>query len=306
MRIGYPKIFPAVCLVACYAVWGLATETNSPVPATNAEVLANGYLQIQAQLHDTQLQIEQSRKEAAAEAQRNADALTVRLQALEQTIALQRASDAETARRTQQFTLFLAGGFGLAGLGIMMLMGYFQWQAFSQLSEISARQSAVLAASNGIHQLAGPGRAVVETSNARLLDIVERLEKRIHELESGGLLLAGPAAKMTDPLAEGQKLLDEDEPEKALECFDALLASQPRNAEALVKKAAALDKLDRVDEALEYCDRAIAADDALVAAHLHKGGLLNRLHRYEEALGCYEHALLAQKKKSALNHQETA
>jgi tetratricopeptide (TPR) repeat protein len=305
MRFGWPKIFLAVCLASLFAAWAFADESDSTVPTTNAETVANGYLQIQAQLHDTQLQIEQSRREAAAEAQRNSDALNARLQALEQTIAMQRANDAETARRTQQFTLFLAGGFGLAGLGIMMLMGYFQWQAFAQLSEISARQSAVLAASNGVHHLAEPGRAMVETSNARLLDIVERLEKRIHELESGGLLLTAPA-KMADPLAEGQKFLDEDAPEKALECFDALLASHPNNAEALVKKAAALDKLDRVDEALDYCDRAIAADDALVAAHLHKGGLLNRLHRYEEALGCYEQALLAQKKKSSLSHQETA
>ena len=186
----------------------------------------NGYLQIQAQLHATQLQIEQSRAEAAAEARRNADAMAARIQSLEQTVAAQRAAAADTARLTLNF----AGVFALAGLCVLLLMGWFQWRAFSQLAEISSRHGAALAAVQGVHQLAAPGRATVEVSNARLLDIVGQLEKKILELESGGRLLAGPAAKSADPLAEGQKWLDAGDARKALECFEKILSAQPENA----------------------------------------------------------------------------
>jgi tetratricopeptide (TPR) repeat protein len=291
--------FLLVCACLIFGGRIFAEETNSISLSTNDDAVANGYVQIQAQLHAAQLQIEQSREEAADAAQRNADAMAARIQTLEQTIAAQRASDAEVARRTQQFTLFLAGGLGLAGLGIILLMGYFQWRAFSKLVEVSSHQNVLLAAGDGVHQLAAPGRATVETSNARLLDMVGRLEKRIQELESGGRLLAEPSSKSIDPLAEGQKFLDTNEPQKALECFEMFLSAQPQNAEALVKKASALEKVGRMDEALAVCDRAIEVDASLLMAYLHKGGLLNKLARYEESLKCYEQAMHVQDKKSA-------
>ena len=294
--LRFLKIVLIVCLVAIFGGRIFADETNS-IP-TNSDAVANGYVQIQAQLHATQLQIEQSREEEAAAAQRNADAMNARIAQLEQAISTQRAGDVDAARRTQQLTLYLVGSFGFAGLLILLLMGYFQWRAFSQLAEISAHHAAMIEAGEGVHQLAAPGRATVETSNARLLDVVGRLEKRILELESGGRLLAGPSAKSIDPLAEGQKFLDANEPQKALECFEKSLSAQPQNAEAHVKKASALEKLGRTDEALAFCDRAISADASLVTAYLHKGGLLNKLARYEESLKCYEQAMLVQDKKS--------
>jgi tetratricopeptide (TPR) repeat protein len=93
-------------------------------------------------------------------------------------------------------------------------------------------------------------------------------------------------------------LLDGNQPQAALDAAEKFLAAHPANAEALVKRAVALEKLGRNDEALASCDRAIAADGALAIAHLHKGGLLNRLRRYDEALDCYERALVAQEKKA--------
>ena len=150
-----------------------------------------------------------------------------------------------------------------------------------------------------MHQLAAPGRATVEASTTQLLSVVSRLEQRINELESGQRLLPEIASvKPVDLLAEGQKYLDANLPLKALECFDQFLAGEPGRADALVKRAAALEKLGRDDEALAGYNRAIAADNTLVIAHLHKGGLLNRLRRYDEALNCYEQALLGQDKKA--------
>ena len=79
----------------------------------------------------------------------------------------------------------------------------------------------------------------------------------------------------------------------------AALEFQPDLAEALIKKAAALEKLERMDDAIACYDRAIEAEDSATTALLQKGGLLNRLARYEEALQCYERALRTQEKKAA-------
>ncbi len=280
----------------------LAADTNNAsaqVPAFTRDEMAGNYLQIQEQIRASQLALEQSQQAAAEAAKSNADALAARLQLLEQTVAAQRAADAEAAHKTQQLTLFLAGAFGLAGLGIMLLMVYFQWRAFSQLAEISSQQHAALAGASGLHHLAAPGRATVETSNARLLDVVGQLEKRIHELESGQRTLPeNGAAKTADPLAQTQALLDARQPLPALETVEKFLATHPDDAGAWVQKAAALERLGRTDEALAGYDRALAADGSLAIAHLHKGGLLNRLSRFDEALDCYERALAAQEKKA--------
>jgi tetratricopeptide (TPR) repeat protein len=276
----------------------LAQNTNGAAPVTRDEV-ADNYLHIQEQIHATQLVIENNQQTAVEAAQSNAAVLAARLQSLEQSVARQRASDADAAHKTQQLTLMMAGAFGLAGLGIMLLMVYFQWRAFTQLAQISSRQHAAIANSDNIHQLAAPGRATVEASTAQLLNVVSRLEQRINELESGQRLLPEIASvKPADLLTEGQNYLEANSPLKALECFDKYLAAHPERADALVKRAAALEKLGREEEALACYNRAIAADGTLVIAHLHKGGLLNRLRRYDEALNCYEQALLAQDKKS--------
>jgi tetratricopeptide (TPR) repeat protein len=293
MKSGFSKIFPAACLAAFLAARSFAAETD-PI-STNTDTTANGYLQIQAQLHDTQMALEKSREEA----RQSAADTTARLQALEQTIFARHAADLEVAQKNQQSMFMLAGAFGLTVLSAVLFMAYLQWRSVARLVEIASRPGTALSSAGAVQQLAAPGRATVEVSNARLLDIVGSLEKKILELESSGRLLVEPAAKPADPLAEGQAFLDANEPRKALECFENFLSAQPQNPEALVKKASALEKLDRMDEALACCDRAIAADGALVTAYLYKGGLLNRLQRYDEALKCYEQAMLARDKKSS-------
>jgi tetratricopeptide (TPR) repeat protein len=296
--MNLPRKLFAICAGLLLALNVLAQDANTSTNGAHDDVSKN-YLQIQEQIHATQLAIEENQQAAADTAKSNADMLAARLQTLEQSVAAQHGADAEAARQTQRLTLFLAGAFGLAGLGIMLLMVYFQWRAFTQLAEISSQHQAALANAGAVHQLAAPGRATVESSNARLLDVVGQLEKRINELEGGQKLLPEiAAAKAGDPLADIQKLLDGNQPQAALDAAEKFLAAHPANAEALVKRAVALEKLGRNDEALASCDRAIAADGALAIAHLHKGGLLNRLRRYDEALDCYERALLAQEKKA--------
>ena len=298
----------AVAAGIVFAANVFAQDTNGSQGVTREEV-ANNYLHIQEDIHASQLAIEQNQQAALDTAKSNSDVLAARVQALEKAITDQRSADTDAAHKTQQTTLFLAGAFGLAGLGIMLLMVYFQWRAFTQLAQISSQQNSTLAQTGAVHQLAAPGRVAVESANAQLLDVVGRLERRINELESGQKFLpeiakAGPVASFSgnshqpaDLLSEGQKHLDEGAAQKALECFDKFLTVHPGRAEAMVKRAAALEKLGREGEALECYNRAIAVDESLVVAHLHKGGLLNRMRRYDEALNCYEHALMAQEKK---------
>ena len=293
-----PKLLLSLAFAAALLALPARAQTNSPA-VTNNDTVMNGYLQIQEQLHATQMAIEDIRAAGAVDAKRNADAIAARLESLEQSVAAQRNADTESARRTQQLTLLLAGAFGLAGLGIMALMFYFQWRAFTRIAEISAQQNAALANAGAVHQLAAPGRAAVATSNSRLLDVVGQLERKIIELENGSSLLVEAAGtKSLDLLAEGQTLLDAGQPHKALEVFDRLLAMHPDHAETLVKKSAALEKLGRIPAALDACDRAIARDDGFTLAFLQKGGLLNKLSRHDEALDCFEQGLLAQKKNA--------
>ncbi len=330
MNIIFRLNFTLVCACIFFSTRAFAAETDpvSPPPSVEAttQAVVNGYLQIQEQLHATQLAIDNSRREAEAEAATNAAALTARIQALEQTITDQRASEVDAARKTQQIALFMAGAFGLIGLGIMLLMVYFQWRVFTQLIKITTRQPSALALGNhralplveAANELAAPARAAVESSNARLLGVVERLEKRILELEQiARAPLAEPAAPsaanengsppdandreecVANLITEGQSLLGANEPQKALECFDVALQLQPKHAEALVKKGGALEKLGRLDDAIACYDHAIEADGSMTIAYLHKGGLFNRMARYDEALRCYEQALQTHEKKFA-------
>jgi tetratricopeptide (TPR) repeat protein len=297
MKLKFHFLFLIVLTLAWLAN-PAAAQTN--FVATNApnDSVANGYLQVQEQLHAARLAIEENRQIAVDEAKKNSEALALRLQSLELAVSAQHNSEAESARKTQQLTLMLAGAFGLVGLGIMLLMVYFQWRAFSQIAEISAQQNSMLANASAVHQLAAPGRATVEVSNARLLDVVGQLEKKIHDLESGGRLLADTApAKPVEGLSEADRLLDANQPQKALAVLEKFLTAQPRHANALLKRGVTLEKLGQLEVALASCDQAIAADKNLTMAYLQKGGLLNKLNRHPEALDCFEQALLAQDKK---------
>jgi tetratricopeptide (TPR) repeat protein len=104
---------------------------------------------------------------------------------------------------------------------------------------------------------------------------------------------------VSDLLANGQSLLNVNETENALKCFDLALTLHPDHGETLIKKGGALEKAGRLDEAIACYDRAIAVDGSRTVAYLHKGGLFNRLARYEEAMQCYEQALHTHGKTAA-------
>lgn len=308
---------------------GPASIGAPPADTSGSNDTLRAYLQLQEQLHDTQLAIEHNRQETQAAEAQNSAALSNHLQAIEQALATQRASELETARRTNHLLLTLVSIFALVGFGAALFTAYFQWRAVSRLADVST----ALSANRGL-SFAGAGalnlgeheaisHTPVEQSNARLLALLQHLEKRIAELEQTAALplkqaptaengnahsLPHPAVQpaaaddkslqIADLLHRGQSLLN-DRPEEALAVFDDVLALDANHAEALVKKGTALEKMRQPQEALECYDRAIAADNSLTIAYLHKGGLCSRMEKYGEAMECYERALHTQEKKRA-------
>jgi len=149
-----------------------------------------------------------------------------------------------------------------------------------------------------------------------LEQLMRRLEQRVHELEhttqthrpetegtaaeaepgtSAQPELAGAESLSAILLGKGQSLLNLDEQENAVACFNEILKLDPNHAEALVKKGVALEQLDRLEEAIACYDRALDANRSMTIAYLRKAGLCNRMARYSEALECYEQALRTQK-----------
>jgi tetratricopeptide (TPR) repeat protein len=327
-------VLAALLSVAFAAPLG-AQPTNAVPPSTNetfTQDILRAYVQMQEQLHATRLALERNREEAEAAAKSNAEALTARLQSLEQTLAGERRREFEALQSSQRLMLVFAGVFAGIGLLAILITAYAQTRTLHRSANLSTHLSALPALTQGAPFAAlGPGAGALvplgapENASARLLAVIERLEKRIQELEqvahATSLSAAGTtevslaesapttsveaqarmaaarrAAQIDLLMGKGQVLLDLDRAEEALACFDGALKLDPAHAEALVKKGEALEGARQPDEAIACYDRAIAADRSFTMAYLHKGGLCNRLARHEEALKCYEEALKTQER----------
>jgi len=331
---GWPRSALLAFALICFSAGCLGAEPGSATNAagradeTNSQETLRSYLQLQEQIHATQLAVERSRTQAEATATETAKAFTARLQGIEQALASQRAQELAAMQSANKVMLVVAGLFAALGLLAMLFMACFQWRTINRLAEISAALplAHALGAGPSVAALgAGDPHLVTvgqpEQSNQQLLGALERLEKRIHELEhtahppldesaslnqqikappppSNGepvdAAAAPEAARITMLLGKGQSLLNLDQAEEAQGCFDQILALDPSHPEALVKKGAALERLRKLDEAIACYDRAIAADGSLTVAYLYKGGLFNRMERFSEALECYEQALRTQ------------
>lgn len=304
----------------------VAPEAGVASASTNqSDETLRAYLQLQEQLHQTLLTIEQGRQEAADAAAKNAKALANRMQLIEENLATQR----DSAQRLNHTLVIVVSAFATLGCVAVLLSAYLQWHTVHRLTTVLPALSLgrglapfpALADSGGgeNRQLMDAGSA--QRADSRLLGAIERLEKRIRELErSPNPLPDQPAAPnivdfksgngdqsvvssegpqsgdsaAAELLVQGQSLLHEGKLEEAVACFDQVLAADPQHGEALVKKGAALERLRKPQEALECYDRAIAANSSMAIAYLYKGGLYNRLERFSEALECYEKALRSQ------------
>jgi tetratricopeptide (TPR) repeat protein len=312
------------------------SEELAPAPATNeysAEAL-KAYLQkqersnllLQDKLHTLQSSLQENREESEAAARRSSESLAARLKIIEQTLTMQREREMEVMQKSNRFLLTVAGVFGCVGLFAMMFTAWFLLRAMNRLGEVAAAMPPSFPTHFALEEGTTHVAALPPESN-RLLGAIDRLEKRIHQLEhtphsvtigpgehqtNGGsesdpMELVAPGSggrlegkeRFTVVVAKGESLLNLDQADKALACFDEALGLNPGHAETLVKKGTALERLKRWEEALTSYDQAIAADNSLTLAYLYKGGVYNQLEKFTEALECYEQALRTQQKQPA-------
>jgi tetratricopeptide (TPR) repeat protein len=294
-------------------------QTNTNFTTLSNTDVVNAFVQVQAQLHETEMLLDSNRQQTVAALDRHNEALNSDFQLLlQKAVSDQRAAEAETARSIEHMMLLVAG-VGMLALAVVVILVFFQLRAATRLVELAMAPGSPMSSARGALPtvettvaLPASARAALEYSNARLLGVIERLEKRILELEEtvhlpleqGSAPVSGNGKSSTehridDLIVEGQLFLDTNKAEKALECFEEALEIDPALSEALIKKAVALEKLEKVDEALACYDRVIELGDSVTTALLQKGGMLNRLARYDEALQCYERALQTQERKAA-------
>ncbi|HMP82295.1 MAG TPA: tetratricopeptide repeat protein [Verrucomicrobiota bacterium] len=305
-----------------------AADAGAVAPKTADSIAAQEvmrtYLQLQEKLHATQLAVERTRQDAEAAAARNAETIATRLQLIQESLSDQRAREFEAIQSTNRMMLIVAGIFAGVGFLAMVFTAWVQWRTAGKFTELAANLPNLRAIGQGWNPSAlGAGEAHISADvpreiNLRLSGAIERLEKRILELEhsatpplpdgkntppdsqSGSASAASDsAAQITLLLGKGQSLLNLDKTDEAVACFDEVLLMDQNNTDALVKKGVALERQRKLNEAIECYDRAIAADDTVAIAYLYKGGICNRLERFSEALECYEHALRAQEKRRA-------
>jgi tetratricopeptide (TPR) repeat protein len=349
-RSGY-NWFRVLLLISLGLLWVARVGADTNTPATNsaadlegknAEAVVIGtqeslrsFLQIQEELHNTQLAIEKNRKDAEAEAARQNEILEGRLKLIEQSIASQRLDELKDLQRSNKMILIAAGAFAVVGFVVLLFAAFVQWTAVNRLNVLSARLPQALG-KGSLPAALGMGEAAMlpaagEQPTMQLLGVIEKLEKRIDSMEKTAphpAAVAGnspvamdSATNGADPepngetmatagepvgaiallMGKGQTLLKLDKPEEAIACFDEALTMDPHNTDVLVRKGAALERLQRMDEAIACYDLAIAADSSMTMAYLYKGGVYNRMERYSEALECYEQALKTQQKGHAAN-----
>jgi tetratricopeptide (TPR) repeat protein len=343
--------WPACLAVICAARLALADDTNLLTNASaaaadgsaktaEAAVISNqaalrSTLEIQEQLHNLQVADEKARRQAEADYAQSQQLLNERLGAIETALASQHVEGLQEIQHSNDMVLIASGIFACFGFLVLILSALLQWQMVNRIKAMAAAlptaqglgaggERGALGAGGEAHLLPGGG---VARPTAEFLGAIERLEKRINEMETsvhpqhalaeggsgkgGSLELAASSENGKEPvspesrekaktisvlLGRGQTQLKLDQPEAALASFDEALALDPEHTDAMLKRGAALERLQRLNEAIECYDRAIAVDSSMTMAYLHKGGVFNRLERYSEALECYEQALRSQEK----------
>ncbi len=272
------------------AVAGAATSSipvKALVPAADEQALRS-YLEVQAKLHSTLLAIEQARQEAGASSASNAALLAERLHQLESALASQRLRERDATDQSNRTLLIAAGGF--AGLGVLALglIIFYQMRGMTRLAEIATAIPMARGFAAGL-SLPAPGAGAgdsplalvagspaggAEADAARLLGVIDRLERRVQELEQTAHV--GPT--VPDRLTKADKVVPQG-------------AAKSGRTAALLDRAKALEKEQRHAEALACCDEALAAEPTLTRAWLLKAAQLQALGREKEALRCYEAAL---------------
>jgi tetratricopeptide (TPR) repeat protein len=282
------------------AVSGEAPKTES-VATNETRLLLENSLRLQQQLQENLIASERARLEAAAASRTNTEALAAQLHALERTVADRQETQAKSLEKTASSLLLGVGLAAGAGLLALLVLAWAQMRGMGRLATavVNAQQLSLAQ---------GPSQPLLtESSSLQLFNALDRLEKRIGELEEvpsatflngsdhPDALAIGNGTSLRALIGKGQVLMNLGNHEAALACYERALAEDPNHVDGLMKKAAALERLLRLEEALVCYDTALAIRPEFTQAQLAKASVLNQLERFNEALNCFETAIEQQR-----------
>ena len=337
---GNRRIRRLVSVVAVFAALYLhgaapitcGAETNSTAadkdqPSENdaawGQHVVQSYQQIQDQQQSMLREIEQTRQDAAANAhaveqarqdaesaaKRYNDEMESRLNRIEQSVSAEREREIDTLQSSHRFTLLVVGLFAGVGFFGMLFFAVFLLRVMNRRTEMMIAQFTGQSLGPGFTPVAlGAGETQVvpvnrmEQSTARFLNTIDRLEKRINDLEGG----VEPAAKAGEsvpmesvvPAPEAAEApAGATEPKGLAEMEASMTHVKGEQAEReaklalLLGKGQALLNLHQADTALACFDEVIAIDSTNPEAFVKKGMALERLGKLDEAIDCYDRAI---------------
>ncbi|MEO6993320.1 MAG: hypothetical protein ABI273_06805 [Lacunisphaera sp.] len=178
---------------------GSDTATLTPPETLSQAELQEAYRTLHDQLRATQAAIVNTRFDAEAAARAQSAAIAEKIDAMNTTLAAERNArqsqsdrfDYERGQQQQEINrgnravIWIASCFGLVGLLAMAGAAYFQWRAINRIAEVVNPSS--LPPSTHFALLpsltASPSTPAVTVSTQRMMSTMERMEKRIKELE---------------------------------------------------------------------------------------------------------------------------
>lgn len=342
-RVGALCVAWLLLLVARPALFAQAATENSPAKSTNLEdmsqaELLKSYLQVRDQLIATQLAIANNRAEAEANARVQAAAIAEKLESIKSAMEAERQrQQVETLRlnaererqqiesqRSNRTMLWVAVSFGALGLLAMLFMPLIQWRAINRMAEMNsgralapAPQALLAAESDSL-----PG-ATISLSNQRLMSVIERMEKRIFELEhtatpppatpAAGTELPSPngngAQSVTNASpnhttvthGHGARETSAGAPAPSTVTLETPLRSTPLAEDAtrvsvLLGKGKFLLSTNKAKDAVTCYDEVLKLEPQNAEALVKKGAALERLKQDEAAIRCYEQAIQVNRK----------
>ena len=295
-----------------------ATENPPPKPtpaeesAQQAELLKS-YLKVREELHATQLAIVNNRVAGVTE---KLDAIRLAMEAEReraqieaQRAAAERERQQAESLRSNRTVLWVAAAFGGLGLIAVLLMPVLQWRTMNRMAEVATLRAAQLpAAGSGAALLGGgdataPAEQAVTVSNQRLMAVIDRMERRIFELEHtttqpNGASAAVPvlAVPSTVNTTNGTHANGAQTNVTLPTNPDASRRSGANSDQAtwiavLLNKGRSLISTNKALDAVACYDEILRLDPRHTEALIRKGAALERLNRFEEAIQCYERAI---------------
>lgn len=291
-----------------------APAKPAPEEISQAELLKS-YLKVREELHSTQLAIVNNRVAGVTE---KLDSIRLALEAERERSQLEAQRQAAERERQQaeslranRTVLWVAAAFGGLGLIAVLIMPWLQWRTMNRMAEVATLRAGQLPpAGSGAPALMGgadltaPAEQAVSVSNQRLMAVIDRMERRIFELEhttapaasaATPALTAAPVNTTNGTHANGATQTNVTLPVAAEPARRAPAApsstDQATWIAVLLNKGRSLLSTNKAVEAVTCYDEILRLDPKHTEAMIRRGAALERLNRFEEAIQCYERAI---------------